>query len=260
MVSRIQFDGVHEISTQTNSSMARAELMMSPVPTGAELPEHAVAPPSNVHELFSPHDERLRHTAAALGEIKDQSDNAREAEQRAQQLEQLLQKMLLGYKALTAGTDIQDSPAIIGQASSAADDVIAMSDQGVSVPSQKPKVADLVLKTTAGSSSVGSQSGSSVDPVSRRHEQALILQKIENAIDRVATIQGKLEKTRTDSYAQIYLSTSLGGLNSARSQVASSGLSGVSASQIYDMVMQNVATAVFSHGKVSADVVRLALA
>jgi hypothetical protein len=239
MFERIQNDGVTPKMT-TASGSPRAELVISPAPASSELREKAVAPTGDSQRTTS--ENALMHPLMqVIGQVSEEMDAVAQSDAQSNRLEKIFSKLFKAY----------------GEAS-----------RGV-IPEGMDSDVDKILKDIEETfvSHSDSEGPSVVVPVEEnvaaqatRQQREKTLEKISVAMRKVGVLRDKLGGANERSHDRLVnINSSMADLNIARAQLDGSSFSISSASLAVDSVMSNLRSAVFAHGKISADVVRLVM-
>ncbi len=239
MFERIQNDGVTPKMT-TASGSPRAELVISPAPASSELREKAVAPTGDSQRTTS--ENALMHPLMqVIGQVSEEMDAVAQIDAQSKRLEKIFSKLFKAY----------------GEAS-----------RGV-IPEGMDSDVDKILKDIEETfvSHSDSEGPSVVVPVEEnvaaqatRQQREKTLEKISVAMRKVGVLRDKLGGANERSHDRLVnINSSMADLNIARAQLDGSSFSISSASSAVDSVMSNLRSAVFAHGKISADVVRLVM-
>jgi len=239
MFERIQNDGVTPKMT-TASGSPRAELVISPAPASSELREKAVAPTGDSQRTTS--ENALMHPLMqVIGQVSEEMDAVAQSDAQSKRLEKIFSKLFKAY----------------GEAS-----------RGV-IPEGMDSDVDKILKDIEETfvSHSDSEGPSVVVPVEEnvaaqatRQQREKTLEKISVAMRKVGVLRDKLGGANERSHDRLVnINSSMADLNIARAQLDGSSFSISSASSAVDSVMSNLRSAVFAHGKISADVVRLVM-
>ena len=239
MFERIQNDGVTPKMT-TASGSPRAELVISPAPASSELREKAVAPTGDSQRTTS--ENALMHPLMqVIGQVSEEMDAVAQSDAQSNRLEKIFSKLFKAY----------------GEAS-----------RGV-IPEGMDSDVDKILKDIEETfvSHSDSEGPSVVVPVEEnvaaqatRQQREKTLEKISVAMRKVDVLRDKLGGANERSHDRLVnINSSMADLNIARAQLDDSSFSISSASLAVDSVMSNLRSAVFAHGKISADVVRLVM-
>ena len=239
MFERIQNDGVTPKMT-TASGSPRAELVISPAPASSELREKAVAPTGDSQRTTS--ENALMHPLMqVIGQVSEEMDAVAQSDAQSKRLEKIFSKLFKAY----------------GEAS-----------RGV-IPEGMDSDVDKILKDIEETfvSHSDSEGPSVVVPVEEnvaaqatRQQREKTLEKISVAMRKVGVLRDKLGGANERSHDRLVnINSSIADLNIVRAQLDGSSFSISSASSAVDSVMSNLRSAVFAHGKISADVVRLVM-
>jgi len=239
MIERIQNDGVTPKMT-TASGSPRAELVISPAPASSELREKAVAPTGSSQRTTG--ENALMHPLMqVIGQVSEEMDAVAQSDAQSKRLEKIFSKLFRAY----------------GEAS-----------RGV-IPEGMDSDVDKILKDIEETfvSHSDSEGPSVVVPAEEnvaaqamRQQREKTLEKISIAMRKVGVLRDKLGGANERSHDRLVnINSSLTDLNIARAQLDDSSFSISSASSAVDSVMSNLRSAVFAHGKISADVVRLVM-
>jgi flagellin-like hook-associated protein FlgL len=261
MFGRIQNDGLPASVTSVQSVTARADLGVAPVATGAELPETAVNAAANSQQL-SPDGNARAAVAGVLGHIRTAVGKSQDMEKAGKQLDEIRSRLLLGHSDLSTDTP---NPEAVKKAQKALADLqqIVMlhplKDMTVVTNAKTAETKPVFKHVELPPLHKGEQQDprkTSVGPADRDQ----VLDKIQNALDRIDTLQVKLGENQAENDNRLFnLSTSVSGLNTARYQVDDSPFSLTAASTAVENIMTNVKAAVIAHGKASSDIVQIVL-
>ena len=218
---------------------ARAEIAVN-APTGvAEMPEQAVQGAVGAQRAPEDH-QRLVNDTHVLAKIREAVDGFYRSKEEQEALEKLRAQLTMGYKTIKE-TDLIPPDVEKELADVAMQAALILGSQ---TEAKSPQIGPL-------------PSPEAPHPVA---DQKRVLSKIEEAIARIGQLKDKLGETESQGYNQLMsLNALVSGLNSARTQVNDSSYSVSAASTAVDSILVNVRTAVVSHGRASADIVRLVL-
>ena len=237
MFERIQNDGVGP-KTATAGAPARAELVVSPAPVSAEMPERAVAASPDVQrtstegDLFHP----LVHVIGQIGD--DLAAIAANDAERAR-LDKIYARLFKSYAQVSGGKASAESKRENAQTQHDMEKMLL----GHSVPE-------------VSSDAVPEDDNAAAQALRWQRENTLA--KITLALRKVGFLRSKLNESSDAAHERLLsINSSIAGLNLARAQVDDSPFGISTASTVVDSVMLNLRSTVLAHGKISADVVRL---
>jgi hypothetical protein len=207
-------------------------------PVQTEMRERPVVAPTNAHRS-SDDEERVRAVIHVIGHVRNETDKIASAEENERKLDEIHARLFRSGKVKSENSQIDD-------------------------PAGAKKAADEVEKLLA--KAFGSDLGESAAAADNaaewalRSERELTENKIDLALRRVGLLRNKLSVEKESSYDELVnISSSVAGLNIARTQVDDSDFSIARASSAVDSVMTNLRSMVTAHGNVSPEVVRLIL-
>ena len=237
MLERIQTDGNPPKATNV-SVTTRAELAVAPAPVQTEMRERPVVATTQSHRS-SDEEERVRAVVHLIGHVRNETDRIASAEENERKLDEIHGRLFRSGKVKSENLQIDD-PAGAKKASEEVEKLLAKafgSDLGESAAAAD-NAAEWAL----------------------RSERELTENKIDLALRRVGLLRNKLSVEKESSYDELVnISSSVAGLNIARTQVDDSDFSIARASSAVDSVMTNLRSMVTAHGNVSPEVVRLIL-
>jgi hypothetical protein len=237
MLERIQTDG--NPPKATNASVTtRAELAVAPAPVQTEMRERPVVAPTQSHRS-SDDEERVRAVIHVIGHVRNETDKIAAVEENERKLDEIHARLFRSGKVKSENSQIDDSAG----AKKAADEV--------------EKLLAKAFGSDLGESAAAADNAAEW---ALRSERELTENKIDLALRRVGLLRNKLSVEKESSYDELVnISSSVAGLNIARTQVDDSDFSIARASSAVDSVMTNLRSMVTAHGNVSPEVVRLIL-
>ena len=237
MLERIQTDG--NPPKATNASVTtRAELAVAPAPVQTEMRERPVVAPTQSHRS-SDDEERVRAVIHVIGHVRNETDKIAAVEENERKLDEIHARLFRSGKVKSENSQIADSAG----AKKAADEV--------------EKLLAKAFGSDLGESAAAADNAAEW---ALRSERELTENKIDLALRRVGLLRNKLSVEKESSYDELVnISSSVAGLNIARTQVDDSDFSIARASSAVDSVMTNLRSMVTAHGNVSPEVVRLIL-
>ena len=239
MFERVQNDGVGP-KTATVGVQSRAELAVSPAPASSELREQAVEPAVAGQKNSADHD-ALHPMMHLIGQIREEMDGQVRALEADKRLEELYAKLFKAYGQVSKGQTSDLSEGEIDRTLEHLDSEIAPKADGAD--------AEIAVKRNENAAAQA-----------LRQQQERMLEKISLAMRKVGVLRNKLGDAGDQSHERlININTSIASLTMARTQLDSNAFSISSASSTVDSVMLNLRSAVFAHGKISADLVRLVM-
>ena len=237
MLERIQSDATFPWSTTVGANANRADLVVTPAPVAAEMPEKA-APPVGTAQRFSAEADVVSVSLRAFNKVREGFQAIQRTEAELKELERLYEKLLPGYKALK---DKMEAPAVVHAATHAADEVEVFFTRKAS--------GDPVHKAEA-----------RIEELQTSSDRERTIARIEAALLKVSVLRNKLSDGRASAHeALLNINASVSGLNMARMQVSDDKVMEALASSACDAIMTNVRSVVVAHGNVSPDLVRLIL-
>ena len=237
MLERIQTDG--NPPKATNASVTtRAELAVAPAPVQTEMRERPVVAPTQSHRS-SDDEERVRAVIHVIGHVRNETDKIAAVEENERKIDEIHARLFRSGKVKSENSQIDDSAG----AKKAADEV--------------EKLLAKAFGSDLGESAAAADNAAEW---ALRSERELTENKIDLALRRVGLLRNKLSVEKESSYDELVnISSSVAGLNIARTQVDDSDFSIARASSAVDSVMTNLRSMVTAHGNVSPEVVRLIL-
>lgn len=234
MFNRSVADGLPIANSVSSSAVARAELAAAAPVAAVELPQRAVTEAKSAQSLPPDH-QRLNEAAKSLDAISSGVANIQRSKEDSAKLEALRAKLILSYKSIEDTGIVTSNVSDLLQDSEADFNLMLGSEAGVAANIQKEKTSGAPDKDR-------------------------VLGKIEAAINRIGQLQDKLGRVERKGYDFLLgLNLSVSSLNAARTQVDDSSYSVSAASTAVENVLINVRAAVVAHGRVSPEIVRLAL-
>jgi len=248
MVNRIQYDGGSIFPTLQSPSQVSAELGPSPVPSDADILGLAVPGVSKNYGLGANQGQQPSKHDYTIAKIKMYNASLADIQARQQELQKLRSRLMSGYKHLLD----QSSPQQSADASVSKSSTMAAANSNILQPHVK------LLGENLSSNPVNSTN--SVETTTQLDmNQKEMLNRIARAIDRVDKIQSQLQGDGGKTSEMLALTTSLDGLTNVQTAVGGADYSSKSANILVDQIMQNVASAVASHGSITSQAVQLAL-
>jgi hypothetical protein len=240
-------------SASAVETVVRAELSIGTLPTGAELPNHAVKEVLNAQSLpkeLLPH---IHEKAKVIGQIHQDLKEIEMRSANAKELEAIRAKLLLGHTDAASGELHTEN---VSQAVNSARSVPGIALRLVGGhqtmddwPGMKKKLSNMQLENPEKDRNVVGQA-----------DQKQVIGRIDQALLVVDKLLGKIDVDQSAANTRLLnLTGSMAGLNAARSTVDSTPLSLSVAINAAEMIMTNVKAAVVSHGNITTDIVRLVM-
>jgi hypothetical protein len=259
MIGPFQVLANAQSTAQTVENSARSDLLTASPQSPTELPDIAIGGASNTQSLQSELPPHIHEIAGQIGQIQSEFKNLEEKAQKAKELDELRSRLLMGKKQVIEGMPTFQNVSI---ALSNYDKVMKSNNSfDAKKISDISNNSDFILaKKTA--AVIQKNDPQIKDPsIAGIDDQQNILIKIDEALNTLNNIIDKINNDQSSSNSRLLsLTGSITTLNAARSTVDKTQLSLNVASNAVDMIMTNIKTAIFSHGKVSNDIVRLVLA
>jgi chromosome segregation ATPase len=238
MFERIQNDGVVPKQT-TVGAPARADLVVSPTPPSTELREQAVTP-TVASQRSSSDNDPLHPLMVVIGQIREEMDGQVRDQAEDKRLQELYAKLFKAYGRVSSGQDSDLTESDI-------DRTLDQLDAALMPKSESGEASPVVQDENAAAQAL-------------RQQRERMLEKIALAMRKVGVLRNKLSEVGEQSHDRLVnINTSIASLNMARTQLDDSSFAITSAASTVDSVMLNLRSAVFAHGKISADLVRLVM-
>jgi len=239
MFERIQNEGVASKLTSASGN-PRAELSVSPAPASSELRDKAVTP-TNGSQRANGESELLHPLMQVIGQVHEEMDAVAQSDAQKEHLDKIYSKLFKAYGDANRGVVPEGMDSDVDQ---------IMKDLEETYVSQGDSEAlNVVLPTEE-----------NVAAQAMRQQREKTLEKISVAMRKVGVLRNKLGGANERAHERLVnINSSMTDLTIARSQVDDSSFAITSASSAVDSVMLNLRSAVFAHGKISADVVRLVM-
>ncbi len=237
MLERIQTDG--NSPKATNASVTtRAELAVAPAPVQTEMRERPVVAPTNAHRS-SDDEERVRAVVHVIGHVRNETDKIASAEENERKLDEIYARLFRSAQGKSENPQVEEAAG----AKKAAEEI-----------------EKLMAKAFGSDLSESAAMADNAAEWALRSAREMTEDKIDLALRRVGLLRNKLSGERESSYDELVnISSSVAGLNIARTQVDDSDFSIARASSAVDSVMTNLRSMVTAHGNVSPEIVRLIL-
>jgi hypothetical protein len=238
-------------STTQSVEEIRNDLMVAAPQSDTELLNKAIGSTPHVLSIPTELPPYIHEMAFQIGQIQSEFKAFEEKAQKSKELEELRSRLLVGKKAATSGDFAGPVVAIALTASIKALDLEKLSgmkkqdNTSYGLDSIQSKKPELPIK----------------DPtIAASDDQQNVILRIDTALNAINNIIDKISSDQLKTNNRILnLTSSISGLNAARSTVDKTQLSLNFASNAVDMIMTNIRTAVISHGKISNDIVLLVL-
>ena len=238
MFERIQNDGVVP-KTSTVGAPARAELVVAPAPVSSELREQAVTP-TVAGQRSTTDNDPMHPLMAVIGQIREEMDGQVRNQAEDKRLQELYAKLFKAYGRVASGqpSDVPESDI---------DRTLEQLDAAYMPKSESGDAPQVLRDENAAAQAL-------------RQQRERMMEKIAMAMRKVGVLRNKLSEDGEQSHDRLVnINTSLASLNMARTQLDDSSFAITSAASTVDSVMLNLRSAVFAHGKISADLVRLVM-
>ena len=251
MIGPLQNLGNNSAASQSADSL-RADLLTAPPQSATEIPNKAVGGIADNQALPTELPSHIHEVANQIGQVESEYKALQEKAQRSRELDELRSRLLLGKKQVNAG-DLSSS-----LAKSALSEV---SQMGSRVNSDASYDATDIVQQKKHALPAAKNVQQKDNNVAGLDDQQNVILRIDDALSVLNNIIDKIDSEKSESTNKLLnLTGSISGLNAARNTVDKTKLSLNVASNAVDMIMTNIRTAIFAHGKVSNDIVRLVLA
>jgi hypothetical protein len=253
MIGPFQITSSNGTASQT-AEINRSDLLISTPQSSTELPSIAIGGLANAQALPTELPPSIHNSANEIGQIRSEYKNIEDKAQRLRDLDELRARLLIGKKSANVG-DISSAAAI--EAFKVADSILNI---GHSNNLNNHPESNIVLKTNDPNIIQNNLQQKKDNSLAGIDEQQMVLLRIDEALNAINNIIEKIDIDQTSSKNKLFFLTgSVYNLNAARSTVDNTKLSLNVASNAVDIILRNIKTAVFAHGKVSNDMVRLVM-
>ena len=236
-------------SAGQSAETLRADLLTTSPQSSTELPTKAVGSIATTQVIPTELPPHIHEIANQIGQIESEYKALQDKGQRAKQLDEIRSKLLLGKNQLNTGVfNLKSTKNTLDDINTLNDNI---KDKNIEFFDFKKKISEFNNKVQ-----------NIKDPnLAGLDDQLDVIWRIDEALNVINNIIDKFNSENSSSYDKILnLTGSISGLNTARNTVDKTQLSLNVATNAVDMIMTNIKSAVFSHGKVSNDIVKLILA